>query len=122
MNTETNYTAQAAELEEKIKFVDELLEPLNRKRGALVSDFWECKSRDFIAANGITLSDVEAVEGPGKPWFGEIKEFRKWLEENSERPWCEFNGMIFSRADVISGKMTKTEAYYEHVPLQESVS
>lgn len=114
----TDYATQAAVLAEKIKFLDELIMPIIEKKNKLQRELSECHSREFIAENQITIDDVETVEGPGKPWFGEFKEFGKWILENSARQWCEFNGLIYTREEAIKGdfKPGRPKAYFQNIP------
>jgi hypothetical protein len=69
---------------------------LRRERDAFASE-------NFIKANGIRRGDVEMLGGDGKPWFGIVCDFAKWLKANSTKHWL--NGM----AGFITRTISSTE-------------
>ncbi len=66
------------------------------------------QSLEFIRANNITRNDVEmSSPGDGKPWFGDIWKFGKWLKTNSKKRFCEWNGGIYFTAEIIAERMSE---------------
>lgn len=90
---------EISEVEAAIKPLSERLESLRRRKR-------EEASRSFIAANNITASDVEMSSGDGKPWFGTVWKFGKWLKDQpKQKPWAEWNGRIYHSVDLMNGRM-----------------
>ena len=104
-----------AALEAEIQPLENQLQKLKRKKQ-------EVDSRDFIAANRITLDDVEMSNGDTKPWFGTVWEFgnwlagKKWLAGDSAKVWLEWNGRIYRVTDIANGRMPDTPGEVAHLP------
>ena len=86
------------QIAEQMKPLVARVETLNRERSRL-------KSLSFIEANGIRKDDVEMSSGSGKPFFGVVYEFGKWLKKNSNKRFCEWNGRIYFTAEIANGLM-----------------
>ena len=84
------------DLEAEIAPLTERLEQLKRQKR-------DEDSREFIAVNRITRDDVEMSSGEGKPWFGTIWEFGRWMRTRAvTKPWAEWNGMIYQSTGLMS--------------------
>lgn len=97
MQTVESYDRQIERLRAKIA-------PLQRQIGELVDARDELASRQWIAENGVLLEDVERLTWD-KPYFASIQQFADWLRENSIKPWCEWNGTIYSTFEIRKGIM-----------------
>jgi hypothetical protein len=98
----------STEIQAEIRKLNEQIEPLQRARDELKREESEVLSREFIAANNITLDDIEMSNGEEKPWFGHAYAFGEWLKTNSKKPWAEWNGGIYHAADLINKHMRQT--------------
>ena len=86
--------------------ISEQLKPLLLRKEVLEQERRELASRAFIEANAITKDDVESSSGDGKPWFGTVGEFIKWLRvQEKQRRFAEWNGTIYFTSDLLSGRM-----------------
>lgn len=102
-----------AEIEAKIAHL------LTHKEG-LLCDLREALSREWVAANGVTMKDVQLSSGDGVPWFDHIQDYANWLAENSTRRWAEWNGRLYYAAELMAGKMHPNAAgLIEHVPKED---
>ena len=98
----------STEIRTEIDRLNAQIEPIARERDILEREESDALSREFIAANEITLDCIEMSRGDGKPYFGTVWKFGKWLYRNSKKPWAEWNGLIYSTMDLINGSMPKT--------------
>jgi hypothetical protein len=98
-----------ASLEAEIRPLADRLQKLKRQKRKV-------DSRDFIAANRITLDDVEMSIGDKKPWFETAWEFGKWLAGNSKKVWAEWNGRIYLTSDLVNGRMPDMPGETNHLP------
>ena len=95
----------SASLQMEIAALEIQLKPLLDRMATLRIQERDTLSREFIAANRITLDDVEMSSGDGKEWFPTSYQFGKWLADNSKKIWAEWNGRIYHSADIINGRM-----------------
>ena len=119
-NSERGHVAPAtpcsASLARDIAALKAEIQPLQDRLNKLARQKREVDSRDFIAANRITLPDVEMSIGDSKPWFRTAWEFGKWLTENSKKVWAEWNGRIYHAADLANGRMPDMPGDVDHLP------
>lgn len=65
-------------------------------------------SREWVAANNVTAAQVQRSDGDALPWFGDVMTFGRWMNETScTRPWAEWNGRIYSSAELMQGRMMR---------------
>lgn len=65
-------------------------------------------SREWVAANNVTAAQVQRSDGDALPWFGDVMAFGRWMNETScTRPWAEWNGRIYSSAELMQGRMMR---------------
>lgn len=98
MNTIENLNKEIASIEAQIHTLASRLETLRRQKR-------EEESRAFIAANDIKRADVEMSYGEGKPWFGTVYDFTRWIRANSRKNWAEWNGRIYRVSDLLNNRM-----------------
>jgi hypothetical protein len=109
----------SASLARQIAALETELKPLLDRMATLRRKEREALSREFIAANQITREDVEMSSGHGKPWFGTVYEFGKWLARQSGKVWAEWNGRIYHAADLANGRMPDMPGEVDHLPNAE---
>ena len=63
------------------------------------------KSREWIAANNVTLDDIETPDGDDKPWFGDVWTFVGWLKDHSQKRFASWNETIYFQSDLKAGEM-----------------
>ncbi len=102
-NAETDILAEVAELEAKIR-------PLNERLHSLLRELRSIRARAFISANTIKRGDVELSSGDGKPWFGNVRDFTEWLRANSTKNYAEWNTVIYRTSDLLAGRMPEMPA------------
>lgn len=101
------------ELEEAINIIDAKLNGLQKERHYLNNLLTTLKSKEFIELNQITKDGVIHSDGKDVPHFHTVYKFGKWLSDNSDKHWTEWNGRIYLTADLIKGKMPDTPGLYE---------
>ena len=107
---------KSPQLRTAIQTLEAEIQPLLQKLTGLRRQLETAESREFIAANGITRAEIQLSSGPGVPWFGDVGTFGAWLKaQPSVKRWAEWNGRVFHSADLISGRMPRTPALFEHV-------
>lgn len=90
---------ELADIAEQMRPLAKRTEELNRERRRL-------RSEAFIAANNVKRDDVEMSSGEGKPWFGMVSEFAKWMKANKvTKRFCEWNETIYFTAEIIAGRL-----------------
>lgn len=97
-------------LSKEIATLQAMINPLKERIKILEKQYSDALSCEWIKANNVKKSDVEFSYGDEKPWFGEDSNFIKWLEKNSNKPWAEWNGLIYKTEDLLNGKMKSTES------------
>ena len=100
-----NTTRSLESIEDEIRAVKEYIESYKTKLRESEEIRRKIKSRDFIAANEITMADVELSSGDDRPYFGDVWNFAKWLKSNSAKRFAEWNGQICFQSDLIAGKL-----------------
>jgi hypothetical protein len=98
----------STEIQADLEKINAQIEPLERIRELLKREESDALSREFIAANEITLDRIEMSDGDGKPYFDTVWKFGEWLYRNSQKPWAEWNGLIYATMDLVNGRMPKT--------------
>lgn len=93
------------QVEREIKTFEDQIAPLWGKLVLLRKERATLRSKLFIEVNKITKADVEMSSGDGKPYFGVVYEFAKWLSANSTKRWAEWNGRIYHVSDLVNGRM-----------------
>ena len=96
-----------SDIQKEISALEYELGSVENKRDELKTKLSKAKSQAFITSNQITKDQVEHSSGDGKPWFGEIRRFAHWLEANSDKPWCEWNGLIYQTSEIVAGRMAR---------------
>lgn len=86
------------EIGAKIKPLQARADELRRLRGQMLSV-------EFVRNHRITADQVELSEGEGKPYWGHIQPFSRWLAKNSKCRWAEWNGFLYERAELVAGRM-----------------
>jgi hypothetical protein len=86
------------------------LEGLRRKHRETVS-------REWIAANNVTAAKVQLSSAEGLPYFGDVMTFARWMKDTGcSAPWAEWNGLLYSSAELMAGRMCRdAPGYAEHV-------
>ena len=98
--------ARAAMLAPQLKELDELRRQYD-----------EAVSREWIAANNVTPDRLQRSDAKDLPWFGTVQEFARWMKESGcTAMWAEWNGRIYSTAELMSGRMSReAPGLAEHV-------
>jgi len=65
----------------------------------------ELESKAFIAANKLTLNDIELSSGDDKELFWHIEKFVDWLSANSTKRFAEWNTIIYFQSDLKAHRM-----------------
>lgn len=93
-------------IDNELARIESQVKPLLATMDALRRQRRELASKAFITANGITKADVELSSGDGKPWFGMVQEFVKWLKtQSSHKRFAEWNETIYFTTDLLAGRM-----------------
>lgn len=105
--------ALAAEIDALQASVKPLLDRIEALRGQRCIAL----SHEWIAANGVTRADVAVSDGPDVPFFNTLTAFAEWLRTTGNtRRWVEWNGVIYSAAEVAAGRMAReAPGRIEHV-------
>ena len=76
----------------------------------------DTRSREWIAEHGVTRADVQPSSGEDVPYFGTVLQMGEWLRtQDNPKPWTEWNGLIYSTAELIAGRMAREAlGRYEH--------
>lgn len=94
------------EIERQIKALNEQMRPLIIERDKLENNRRHEQSRNFIKATKARIEDVELSSGEGKPWFGTIFEFSKYIKSKSiKKRFCEWNDRVYFTSDILAGRM-----------------
>jgi len=110
MRTSTEIQVELDELEEK-------LAPLVKRHINLERELRDVKSLEFIAANNITLNDVQLSSGEGIPYCYVVKEFTDWMKlRKCEKPFAEWNTQLHLTHELFAGKFKPTPARIGDVP------
>lgn len=83
------------------------MEPLQQEMVRLKRALQKAESLEFIRVNKITKSSVQLSDGEDLPWMGDVWQFGKWLKDNSDKPWCAWNGLIYQSSEIINGRMSR---------------
>ncbi len=103
-----------SEIEERIDSINALTDPLLKEKWELTHLLDRTKSKEFIRVNGIKKIDVQTSDDEDLPWFGYIGDFGRWLENNTDKEWCCWNGTIYMTSEIIAGRMSYDPcAFYE---------
>lgn len=90
---------------------------LEAKLTLLDRELRQMQSKNFIEANGITLSDVEMSSGDDKPWFYNIDTFMCWLKKHQIlKQFAEWNGYLHYTRDLIAGASKPTPGRMDDIP------
>ena len=108
----------AAELRIEIEAMVERMRPLEDELVALRSQLRDAVSREWIAANGVTLEDVQLPWGDDIPVFLTVYKFGDWMRSTGcKKRWAEWNGALYSSAELMAGRMARdAPGLLEHVP------
>ena len=97
----------SAELKAEYEALCEKMAPLNQRRRELERQIAAAMSREFIAMHDITSDDVERSDGVRKPYFHTLEQFGKWLKQNSQKRFCEWNIQLYFTAEIIAGEFNR---------------
>lgn len=100
-------------IQARLDDINENLAPLIRNRDELIKELRKVKSIEWIQRNHVTINQVEASDGEGKPYFGILHEFGKWLYDNSDKKYCEWNGRIYRSKEIIAGNMPIADGLFD---------
>jgi hypothetical protein len=104
-------------LEQEIKELEGKLKPLLELKAARARQLGAEKSRMFIKNHGITKESVQLCDDDGMPWMGDVYKFGRWCKENSTKPWCCWNGLLYKTQEIIAGRMERNAlGRYEDLP------
>jgi len=96
--------SELSRLEEDLAVLELSIERLGAEHRVMDEKANRLRSLDFIASNNIKLKDVELSDG--KVSLGsDILHFGRWLNDNSTKPWCEWNGGIYVTGKVVDGSV-----------------
>lgn len=95
----------SADVAREIAAIEREIKPKLASLKSLRDKMRELKSREWIAANNVTIDDIETPEGDGKPWFDDLWRFAEWLKWNSQKRFASWNGTIYFQSDLKAGKM-----------------
>jgi len=113
-NTETS-----RELARKIFIIEQQVNPLLANLNLLKLQHRDALSREFIAANRITLADVEMSDDASDEFgnfFATPCRFGKWVAKNTTKKWTEWHGRIYHTADLAANKMPDMPGLIQHLP------
>ena len=107
----------AKELKAEIDARAARLAPQLAELEALRRQHREAVSREWIAANRVTAGQVQLSSGDELPYFGDVMKFARWMKETGcAAPWAEWNGLLYSSAELMAGRMCRdAPGYAEHV-------
>ena len=93
-----------SDLESQIKpLMDRLTDVRQQKRKALAIE--------WIAANNVTLADIQESRGDGVPHCGHVTQFIEWLKANpSNKRFAEWNTVIHFKGDLLEGRFISQPA------------
>lgn len=111
MSAQTHLESLQCEISE----LETTIAPLERKLAFLRRWRDDLLGRAFVEGHKIRREDVEFSEGEGKPWFGHISEFVKWLSAHSTKEWAEWNTVIYRASDLRAGRMPPMPASTHHL-------
>ncbi|MCA9366708.1 hypothetical protein KC887_00380 [Candidatus Kaiserbacteria bacterium] len=95
------------EIEREIKFLDQSLRDLERRRDHYIEERRKIFSQDFIKQHSATLNQVEMSPSINNPWFGDAASFAEFLRKKRDvKKFCEWNTMIFLTSEFLSGNCT----------------
>jgi hypothetical protein len=101
-------TRQSIQIE--ITHLNMEISPLIRKRSVLKRELNEVESRNWIAANGVTIDQVEP-----EPPFGTCGTIFDAPARTGKR-FLTWNGRVYFTADIAAGRMPRENGLLEHVP------
>lgn len=106
----------AAQLNAEIDARAARLAPQLQELEALRRQLRESASLEWIAANRVTLDQVQRSKGDGVPWFGHVSRFCDWLTATGcQKRWAEWNGWLYWTAELMVGRFEPTPGMMEHV-------
>ena len=94
-------------LEVELKEIELKIQPLLELQSRRIRQLNTEKSKVFISANSITKDKVQLCDDDGMPWLGTIYAFGEWINENSIKPYCCWNGSIYDSKEIIAGRMAR---------------
>jgi len=104
-------------LETALKLVEQNLQPLLRQKATLSEYLDIAKSKKFISDNNITKENVQRDDDEGMPRMGNAYVFGEWLDKNATKPWCCWNGRVYSTKGMIMAHLDRDRsARYEDLP------
>ena len=111
MSAQTHLESLQCEISE----LETTIAPLERKLAFLRRWRDDLLGRAFVEGHKIRREDVEFSEGEGKPRFGHICGFVKWLCAHNTKDWAEWNTVIYRTEDLIAGRMPPMPADKSHL-------
>jgi hypothetical protein len=114
-----NNTETSRELARKIMILQDQVSPLLANLNLLRLQHRDALSREFIAANRITIDDVEMSDGVSDEFgyqMATIADLAKRLKKNSTKKWAEWHGKIYHASDITSAKLPNIYGLIQHLP------
>lgn len=85
--------------------------PIDIRISQIDCELRSLRSKEFIRVNGIEADQIQQSRVDGV-WHGTTWAYGKWLAEtNCDKPWCEWNGILFRTSDMIRGTLDWTAAH-----------
>ena len=95
------------ELKLLISDVDKELKPLLEKKNKLTQRLRTVESVEFIRINKITKEKVQRCDNEWMPWLGDVYKFGEWCKDNTDKPWCCWNGVLYLTSEIQNGRMAR---------------
>ena len=92
-------------LEEDIDNINQAMKPLIELKARRIMKLRTEKSKLFIELNSIRKESVQRCDEENMPWFWNINDFGEWLDSNSTKPWCCWNGCLYRTSEIVGGRM-----------------
>lgn len=107
---------ESERLEAEARALQAQIQPLLQRRDNVQARLREARSREWIAAHGVTANDVQMSSGPDLPWFGTVWLFGDWLRKQAaQKRYAEWNGRIFHASDLMAHAMPDMPGHVEHL-------
>ena len=108
----------AAQLKAEIDARRARMAPLIAELQALENQHCDALSREWIAANGVTAAQVQRQGDANLSFLANVWDFARWMKSTGcTLRWCEWNGRIYSSAEIMAGRMARgAPGLVEHLP------
>ena len=103
---------KSEQLQLEIDIIDKIIQPHILRREQLEEELRNAVSIETIEKYKITKDMVQFSDEANLPYFGHISEFAKFLK-NCNKPYCEWNGIIYKTDEIIGGFMKSNPSMRE---------